>query len=341
MPVSRLAGPAAGGYNAAAASPGGGAGEGGTVQDLFITSTRIGDAVLSTGVLAHLVETRPGSRITIACGPLAAPLFRAVPGLERIIVLERRSFARHWLDLWGRTVTTRWDLVVDLRDSPVSRLVPARRRAILTGRRAPGHKVCQNAAVLGLADPPAPFLWLGAPDRAAAQSLVPDGAPVLALAPAANWPAKQWRAERFAELARRLTGPGGVMEGARVAVFAAPAERAACEPVIEAVPPDRRIDLVGRTDPLLAAACIARCRLFVGNDSGLMHIAAAVGTPTLGLFGPGHPELYAPWGGHAAFIAGAPVTAADGSPTLMDGLSVAAVADAVETLWRRTRPAAR
>ena len=47
---------------------------------LFITATRIGDAVLSTGLLAHLIEHHPEARITIACGPVAAPLFSAVPG---------------------------------------------------------------------------------------------------------------------------------------------------------------------------------------------------------------------------------------------------------------------
>jgi len=52
---------------------------------LFITSTRIGDAIINSGVLAHLIETRPEARFTIACGPLAASLFREVPRLERII----------------------------------------------------------------------------------------------------------------------------------------------------------------------------------------------------------------------------------------------------------------
>ncbi len=55
---------------------------------LFITANRVGDAVLSTGVLAWAVQQYPGAQITIASGPHAAGLFRAVPGLERIIVLE-------------------------------------------------------------------------------------------------------------------------------------------------------------------------------------------------------------------------------------------------------------
>src|SRR5579884_1716386 len=66
---------------------------------LFVTATRIGDAVLSTGLLAHLIERHPAARLTIAAGPAAAALFSAVPGLERLVVLDKRRWALHWLPL--------------------------------------------------------------------------------------------------------------------------------------------------------------------------------------------------------------------------------------------------
>ena len=75
-------------------------------------------------------------------------------------------------------------------------------------------------------------------------------------------------------------------------------------PVLDALPKDRLIDLVGQPLPV-AAACIEQCALYVGNDSGLMHIAAATGTPTLGLFGPSDDVLYAPWGPDARVVRGA------------------------------------
>ncbi len=64
------------------------------------------------------------------------------------------------------------------------------------------------------------------------------------------------------------------------------------------------IDLVGKVDLLTAYACLKRARLFVGNDSGLMHLAAAAGAPTLGLFGPSDERLYAPWGPRARVLRG-------------------------------------
>ncbi|MBY6263143.1 glycosyltransferase family 9 protein [Azospirillum sp. 412522] len=311
---------------------------------LFITSNRLGDAVLSTGLLGHLTEAHPGARLTIACGPLPAPLFRSVPGLERLIPLAKRSYARHWLRLWLDCVGTRWDLVVDLRNSAVGRLVPARRRVFHAKAARPVHKVEENAAVLGLSPPPAPRLWIDAAARGQADALIPAGTgPFLAIGPTANWLGKEWPAERFARLALRLTGEGGPLAGARVAVLAAGPERERARPVLDALGP-RAIDLTGRTDPMAAAACLERAALYVGNDSGLMHIAAAAGVPTVGLFGPGYPAIYGPWGPRGRVVASsvpqpdllARVAADPNARGLMDGIGEDRVAEVAMDLLSET-----
>ncbi|HYD29847.1 MAG TPA: glycosyltransferase family 9 protein [Azospirillaceae bacterium] len=315
---------------------------------LFITSTRVGDAVLSTGLLGHLVETHPGARMTVVCGPPAASLFRAVPGLERVIVMAKRPLSGHWPRLWGQVVGRRWDLVVDLRNSPVSRLLVKGRLAVPPREGRGGtHQVERLARTLGLSPPPSPRLWFSGADRAKAAELVPPGPPVLALAPVANWAGKTWPVDRFADLAHRLTAPDGILPGARVMVLGTEGERAKAGPLLDAVEPGRRIDLMGRTDPLEAGACLTRCALFIGNDSGLMHIAAAVGVPTLGLFGPSRSDRYGPWGAHAAFVEGSlgydQITTAPGfsfqaATSFMGSLSVDAVAGAARVLWEKQIP---
>jgi ADP-heptose:LPS heptosyltransferase len=317
---------------------------------LFITATRIGDAVLSTGLLSHLIGLHPQARITIAAGPAAAPLFESVPGLERLIVLPKERFGLHWLRLWRQCVLRRWDIVLDLRRSAIGWLLPTRQRFVAPKAQAPIHRVELLAATLGLERcPPSPRIWTGPSDRAAAAAMIPSGSPVLALAPAANWRGKQWRAERFVELAARLTGKAGILPDARIAVFAAEAERAAVTPVLDAIPANRLIDTVGRIGLTEVAACLERCALFVGNDSGLMHLAAASGIPTLGLFGPSREEHYAPWGPHSAWVRttesfdaliGAPGYDHRTTGTLMDGLSVDRVEEAARALWRRLERAA-
>jgi len=310
---------------------------------LFVTATRIGDAVLSTGLLSHLIERHPGARLTIAAGPLAAPLFEAAPGLERLLIVEKRRWSLHWLPLYAAVAGRRWDLVVDLRGSALAFMLRAGDRRVMAKGSAGEHRVRQLARLFRLDPPPAPRLWTLPRHERAAKALIPPGGPVLAIGPAANWRGKEWRAERFAELVRRLLAGGGPLSAARVAVLAADGEEAQARPVLAAIPPGRALDLVGRLDLLTAAAVLRRCALFVGNDTGLMHLAAAAGVPTLGLFGPSPPEQYAPWGRCTAIVQTAVPAAAMFPPgfdhrttdTLMDSLTVEAAEAATRQLWRR------
>lgn len=319
------------------------------MRALFVTSTRVGDAILSTGVLARLLDENPGLNVTVACGPAAASLFEGVPGLERIVVLDKMIGSLHWAYLWAQTVGTRWDILVDLRNAPVTYLIGAKKRYRMVRSRDGGHRIRSLAKVIAAEDdPPAPKLWVDGARREAAQRLIPDGGPVLAIGPTANWRGKQWRAHAFADLIARLTAPDGILPGARVAIFGRDDERPMALPVIESVPEERLLDLVGRIDLLSVSACLERTSLYVGNDSGLMHLAAASGIPTLGLFGPSPAEQYAPWGplcDHVQAAKGFDEIFPDdfdhrNTDTLMDSLSVDQAEDAANKLWARAQEAA-
>jgi ADP-heptose:LPS heptosyltransferase len=316
---------------------------------LFVTSTRIGDAVLSTGVLAHYLRALAPARVTIACGPAPAPLFEAVPGLERLIVVAKRPLSAHWLGLWAKCVARVWDTVIDLRGSGLAYVLLARERRVLRPAKSSEHQVMRLGRAFGFDTPPAPVVWTAPKHEADAARLIPGGG-VLALGPTANWAPKIWPAANFVELAARLTARGGPLPGARIAVFGGPDERAIAQPVVDALPADRRIDLVGKVDLLTAAACLRRAALFVGNDSGLMHIAAAAGAPTLGLFGPSPDTLYAPWGPRAAVartaipyatLVGAPDFDHRAGKCLMDSLTVDAAEQAARGLMQRLAVAAQ
>ncbi len=271
---------------------------------LFITSSRIGDAALSTGLLNYIAATYPSAKVTIACGPLAASLFEGYPLVERVIPMKKENHNKHWIKLWKQVVGTRWDLVVDLRNSAVSRLLLSRKRYIF-GRHIDKrqHKVQQNAAVMSLdAAQTVPKLWFTDAQMNKAREFIPKSSgQVIGVGPTSNWLGKTWPVERFVEMVDHLIGRGGKYEGARVAVFAAPGEEEAAQMLLASIPDKCRIDVIAKTSPAEAAATISLCDFYLGNDSGLMHCAAACGVPTFGVFGPSYPHIYAPWGEHCDY----------------------------------------
>jgi heptosyltransferase-2 len=132
-------------------------------------------------------------------------------------------------------------------------------------------------------------------DWRARNALTPDGRPVAALCPGAVGRGKRWPTERFAELAKHLTS-----QGVAVWILGGPNETSLAKQIAEAGGALTR-DLTGN-DLRNAILALAAADITVSNDSGLMHVAAAIGTPTIGLFGPTSPRLWAPLNPLAAII---------------------------------------
>lgn len=303
---------------------------------LFITSNRIGDAVLSTAALEAALARHPGAAVVIACGPLPAPLFRATPGLERIVLVHKRE--GRWSALWKALRRDRFDLAVDLRGSLVTLGVNAKRRIIHRKHRQVRHKLDELAELMRLDARPAPRLHLDAQAQADADAVLAGASRVLALGPGANFIGKRWPPASFAELARRLLA--GPLAQAPVLLLGAPEDAPICAEIAALLPGVAVIDASGRLDLLAAAAALGRAGLFVGNDSGLMHIAAAAGAPTVGLFGPSDERVYGPSGPRARAVRGPrsfeEVLSVGYMPliefTLMDDLPVAKVEAAAREL---------
>jgi len=308
---------------------------------LFIGPTRLGDGILVSGLLHWLHETHPAEEITLACGRWAALALRDAPGVTSIHIMEKRSLGRHWLALWNAARKRRWRLVVDLRRSAMPWLIRAEARHSVPPAAPGEHRVVQAARALGL-PPQAPRAWLGTVQRDAAARLLPPGRPVLALGTGSNWICKTWPAERFAVLARRLTAPDGALPGATILLVGGAGERGSADAVIAGLAPDRFVDAFGQDVPATAAA-LERASLFVGNDSAMMHLAAAAGARTIGLFGPTPDANYGPWGPDALVVRTPESVAAlqaqrDADPAIatssqMTNLQVAAVAQAIQRRW--------
>jgi ADP-heptose:LPS heptosyltransferase len=278
---------------------------------LFITATRIGDAVLSSGLIKLLADQIPNARFTIVAGPLAAPLFAHVPGLDRVIVMEKGKGKGHWFKLWNQVRHRKWGLIVDLRGSGTALFLRRDKRAIWKKHVGePIHKVIDAARVLKLeGDPPSPHLYITPEVQTLADQMLSPRAgepagPILAVGPASNWVGKIWPIERFAQTTQQLLGPQGPLAGGRLLIMGGPGDSRMVEELRMASARGRYVDLTGKVDLLTAYAALKRADLFIGNDSGLMHIAAAAGVPTIGLFGPSDERRYAPWGNNTVAVRG-------------------------------------
>lgn len=264
---------------------------------LYIAEADPTAAVLSSGVLAHMVDEAPGAQLTVVGSPESAPLFRDTPGLERLIVLPGESRA-DWVRLWDRLKGRRWSLVVDMRGTRLSGWLKRERRAVRGQEVEPLHAVDAAAKVLQLDEPVAPRLFFGNEVLAAADGLIADRpGPILAVAPGVDWIGKRWPSERFTKVAASLLGEGGPMAGGRLMLIGRSEDRDAAHTIRFAVSRDRVIELHGKLDLLETAAALRHARLFVGGDSIWTQLAVAAGVPALGIYGPSDEVVTRPWGG--------------------------------------------
>lgn len=269
----------------------------GTFPILYIAEADAEEAVLSSGVLAHLVEGVPNARFTLVGSPASAPLFADVPNLQQLIVLERES-RFDWIALWNKVRETRWGLVVDMRGSTLSGKLKRHKRAV-RGRDDPAlHAVEAAAAVLQLEEAPAPRLFVSPQTRAEADAWVrPDGAPILAVGPGVDWIGKRWPAERFAKVAGPLLADDGPLAGGRLMIVGEEADRDAAHTIRFAVQRRRVIELQGRLTRLQTAAALRHASLYIGGDSIWTQLAVAAGVPSVGVYGPSDERRTGPWGG--------------------------------------------
>ncbi|MGE0740902.1 MAG: glycosyltransferase family 9 protein [Hyphomonadaceae bacterium] len=294
---------------------------------MFLAPADLGEAVLATGALAHVVGE--GDALTIVCTPEARDIFRAAPRLAQLYAIPDGVAA--WR-VSMQLARTRYDIVIDARGGFLGRALPSARRIALQPAPIVRHFSETWAAACGVERALGPKLWLDEQARSAATSIAEDGAPLLVLAPGGAARAKRWPAERYAAVARRLaTGP--LAHARIVALGVGGRDGAITRAVVSSLEADgvSAVDLGVTGDVLAAAALSERATLCLGNDNVLTHLAAAAGAPTLTLFGPTDERVRAPFGPRARTLRGRPFEdVAALSPLDADAVMADVSIDAVE-----------
>jgi ADP-heptose:LPS heptosyltransferase len=304
---------------------------------LVIDFGQMGDVVLSLPALAALRQRFPAARITVAVGRPGKQVVELSGSADEVLVVDRVALRDGFapVSVWrvGRLVgevrRRRFDFVVDLHSLSETNLLgylsgaPSRLYSRRPGRsldflsnfrpRPPVEDRSKHAveryldvlAPLGVGRVSrAPRLPLREEAERAVEQLfrgekIARDAPLVGVFPGAGNPSRQWRLERFAALAEKLSRDDGLT----TIVFLGPEERGRAKEVRAAFPA-RTTRVVERVDIPQLASALARLALLVSNDTGPVHIAAAVGTPVVTLVGRPTPDGYEPVGDRHRIIYG-------------------------------------
>jgi heptosyltransferase-2 len=282
----------------------------------------LGDAVMALPALAAIRAAMPEARITIAAGPGVAPIFSeetpaspddvlTIPDRRQEVelvaagkfdaaLLLPNSFRAAWVARRAG-IGERWGFAGNLRGPLLTRAAPRFRARVHQSAyytalvAALGFDVRESLPVIRLRQE-----TVRRADALLAAHAVSSSMRVVGFAPGAAYGhAKRWPPSRVAQVVARLTAE----RGAVAVLVGAPGDRDAGREIESALPSGVKVvNLIGRTDLRQLAGVLARCAAFVSNDSGGMHLAAAVGTPVTAIFGPTDERVTAPLGDHDVLL---------------------------------------
>lgn len=287
---------------------------------LLLRLERIGDLLMTLEAIEDVRQAAPGARIDLVVGSWNLELAAGIPGLAHVEALDASWLAREGAGLplgamlrhargWR---ARRYDLAINFEPDIRGNLILAASRASrLAGFASGGGGALLDVAlpyqprthtavnarrlVAAVLDVPprtavAPLEIPSGASRAAAERLAGRPGPFIGMHVSGGRAIKQWPVERFADLAGRIART----RGGTIVLTGSVADRPLVDRVARALDGVSTLDVAGALDLAALAALLERLDLLVTGDTGPMHIAAAVGTPVVALFGPSDPVRYAP-----------------------------------------------
>ena len=258
---------------------------------LVISSNLIGDNILSTGIIEHLHNIYPNSKFTFLIGPTASKIYDHLPSLEKLIKIKKKKFNLHWINMYLKTRSEKWDIIVDLRSSLLSYLLNTKKRYIFK-KNTKLHHVDQLGKSFGFKGDKLCIYTSQSEDKKANENIHANFKYIV-IFPGGNWIPKIWPINRYNELIIKIINN---FKNIKFIFVGSHEEREKYFLKIqENISKDNFINLMGE-NLTLTSAYMKKSDLFIGNDSGLMHLAVASNLRTIGLFGPTNDTIYRPYG---------------------------------------------
>ncbi|HTV48462.1 MAG TPA: glycosyltransferase family 9 protein [Phycisphaerae bacterium] len=289
---------------------------------LIIKPSSLGDVTTALPLLCDLKKRFPNAQIDWMIHPLLTDLIQGHDALNEIIPFDRDEISGWWFkphamnilrQLVGKLRQNKYDVIFDaqglLRSALLAWLSGARVRIGAADAREGAvwfytHKVNisreEQLAVVRMRSLQTPFgpvqgsaefrMPVQSEALAGVKKLIPANKPVAAIIPGARWHAKRWSEEGFIQIGHHLTA-----EHFCVLILGDPRERDLCEQIVTRIGPNA-VNLAGRTSLAQMVAAIWFAKIVIGNDSGPLHVAAALGRSLVGLYGPTDPASVGPYG---------------------------------------------
>ncbi len=300
------------------------------IERVLIRGTNwIGDVVMTLPAVAAVRKTWPKARISILAKPWVAEVYRLSADVDDVIVFQepgRHAGIRGKFRLAGELRNAGFDCAILLQNAIEAAIIAVLAGIPLrAGYNSDGRGVLLTHAVrrtkairqvhqidyyiemvraLGCTSAGRDVrLRPGEDYDGLARALfsrfgIDENLPLIGIAPGAAYgPAKKWFPERFAAVADRLSGGSG----AQMILFGSAGDRESTA-TVQGSARHPLIDIAGMTNLKEAITLIARCSLFISNDSGLMHVAGALGVPTIAIFGSTNPVTTSPVGERSVVI---------------------------------------
>ena len=295
---------------------------------LVVKLDHLGDVILATPVFSNLRQAYPDAELHALTGTWSRVVLERHPDVGKVLDYDSPAFCRtgqsttlkQTLQLYQRLRREKYDLMVELRGDrrivwfAFLRLTPHRlSRAALQiasklglSRFSGTHETTRNLDVLKHADIPRPIQtvtfavttedaeWAS---KFLAAHEINRQYPLVAIHPGSPIPLKRWLPERYAELADWL-----IAQKCAQVLFVGVEDEIPIGTQIQGLMRGASINIAGETTLTQLASILHTCNVFIGNDSGPMHLAAAVDTPTIGLYGPGDPTRFGPIGARCQTI---------------------------------------
>ena len=258
---------------------------------LFICSNLIGDTILSTGVINYFVDQNEGAKLTFVIGPTAAPLLKNYKNIENIIVFKKRKLNLHWLDILRKTYSTKWDIVVDFRSSAISYILRNNKKYIFK-KYHNIHHIDQLNSSFGF-DCSNLFIPTSDDEKNTVNDDLDISYKHIVIFPGGNWPPKLWSVGNYNLTMKLLLEKYKKIKF--ILVGSLKEKNKFYKKLIKDINKDLIIDLFGY-NLTLTSAYMKKSDIFIGNDSGLMHLAVANKIKVISLFGPTDDKLYGPYG---------------------------------------------